>query len=70
MIAQLRKKFIFITMWSVILVLAVLMGIVNITNYIKINQSADEILQVLLANDGEYPNINKQIGRASCRERV
>jgi len=59
MIALLRKKFIFITMWSVILVLAVLMGIVNITNYIKINQSADEMLQVLLENDGEYPNINK-----------
>jgi len=59
MIAQLRKKFILITMGSLILVLAVLMGVVNGANYVKMNRSADEVLQVLADNNGTFPDNGK-----------
>ncbi len=55
MIARLRKKFILIAMGSVVLVLAVLMGIVNVTNYVKMDRNADEMLQILAENHGSYP---------------
>jgi signal transduction histidine kinase len=55
MIARLRKKFILIAMGSVILVLVVLMGVINTANFVKMNQSADEMLQILSENNGSYP---------------
>ncbi|HXK78303.1 MAG TPA: hypothetical protein PKY19_07485, partial [Oscillospiraceae bacterium] len=55
MIARLRKKFILIAMGSVVLVLIVLMGVINTANFIKVNQSADEMLQILSENNGSYP---------------
>ena len=61
MIAQLRKKFILITMGSVILVLAVLMGAVNVANYINMDRSADAVLTLLADNGGAFPNGNKRL---------
>lgn len=55
MIARLRKKFVLIAMGSVMLVLVVLMGVVNTANFIKMDQSADEMLQILSENNGSYP---------------
>ncbi|MCI2056545.1 MAG: HAMP domain-containing histidine kinase [Oscillibacter sp.] len=56
MIAQLRKKFILIAMGSVIAVLAVLMGIVNVANFVRIDQNASSVAQVLLENKGTFPD--------------
>lgn len=55
MIARLRKKFILITMGSVILVLSVLMGFINVANFIKMDQSANKTLAVLMENKGSFP---------------
>ncbi|MCI2058059.1 MAG: HAMP domain-containing histidine kinase [Oscillibacter sp.] len=60
MIVQLRKKFILITMGSVIVVLAVLMGIVNAANYRKMDRNAGEILTVLAENSGVFPDSDKR----------
>lgn len=60
MIAKLRKKFILITMGSLILVLTVLMGMINIANFIKADQSSAEILQILSENNGGFPNMEKR----------
>lgn len=56
MIARLRKKFILITMGSLVVVLAVLMGFVNMANYKRLNNSANEVLQILADNNGVFPD--------------
>lgn len=55
MIKTLRRKFIAITMCSVVAVLGIIMGIINIANFYDINSHANELLGVLSENDGSFP---------------
>ena len=55
MIKKLRQKFIAIAMSSVIVVLTLIMGAVNIANYININERSEHTLKILEENDGEFP---------------
>lgn len=55
MIARLRKKFILIAMGSLIAVLAVLMGAINVVNYVKMDRSSDAVLSLLVQNGGSFP---------------
>lgn len=59
MIARLRKRFISITMCSVVFVLAVLMGVVNVVNFVKVDRSAAQLLALLADNDGAFPEMDK-----------
>ena len=59
MIAKLRKKFILIAMGSLVLVLAVLMGAINVVNYVKLDRSSDAVLAVLAENGGEFPEFER-----------
>lgn len=59
MINKLRKKFIFITIVSVSLVLLIIMGIVNITNFVKIKRKADYMLEIIANNNGAVPKPDK-----------
>ena len=52
MIKTLQKKFIGIAMISVILVLTVLIGSINIINYANINRTIDARLSLLAENKG------------------
>lgn len=61
MIKSLRRKFIAITMCSVVVVLGIIMAIINITNYYDINKHADELLNVLVENKGEFPKPDDKI---------
>ena len=54
MINDLRKKFIFIAMCSTVGVLAVIMGIVNVANYYRMIERADEMLVLLSENGGKF----------------
>lgn len=54
MIKSLRKKFIIVAMCSTLVVLAALMGIVNIVNYRGLIENADDITQVLAENGGKF----------------
>lgn len=54
MIKSLRKKFICVAMCSTFVVLAAVMGIVNITNYIKMTDRADKLTALLGENDGKW----------------
>lgn len=54
MIKSLRKKFIIVAMCSTFVVLTVLMGIVNIANYRKVIDRADNITEVLAENGGKF----------------
>lgn len=55
MIKKLRIKFICIAMFSVIIVLALVIGGININNYNAITKKADETLNIMKNNDGRFP---------------
>ena len=55
MIKKLRAKFIKITMISVFMVLFILMGAINIMNYRSTDTQATEKLNMLIQNNGEFP---------------
>lgn len=55
MIKKLQSRFIFISMLSVSLVLAVIMGAINFLNYQRVARDADQLLQYLSANRGSFP---------------
>ena len=55
MIQKLRMKFIWIFMGSLVLVIVLLMGLVNLLNYQETIERADKLLEVLSENDGRFP---------------
>ncbi len=55
MIKKLRFRLIALSMFALFLVLAVIMGTVNILNYCQAVAHADSILEVLADNDGRFP---------------
>ncbi len=55
MISKLRRKFIVISMVSVTAVLVMLIALINIFNYKEVIRNADEVLNILTANEGEFP---------------
>ncbi|MCR5736025.1 MAG: HAMP domain-containing histidine kinase [Eubacterium sp.] len=54
MIKNLRRKFIVISMLSMVVVLSVIMGIVNTMNYRRIMEQADRLTSILAENDGVF----------------
>lgn len=56
MIASLRKRFVIIAMCSVLAVLAVIIGAINIGGYSKTAAKADEMLTYLASNGGVFPS--------------
>ncbi|MDY3917565.1 MAG: HAMP domain-containing sensor histidine kinase [Candidatus Limivivens sp.] len=61
MIHRLRKNFILTAMASVIFVLAVLMGLINLLNYVEKDRKAAEVLEVLMENGGMFPEEEKHV---------
>lgn len=57
MIGRIRRKFIGVTMISVVLVLVALMGFLNFLNFTQVDQEADELLAFLAANGGMFPEV-------------
>jgi len=55
MIKKLRIRVIAITMASVFIVLLVLMGIVNVANYVTRDRAADDLLEILAEHGGRFP---------------
>jgi hypothetical protein len=58
MIARLRKKFILITMGSLVVVLVILMGFINVANFEKLDGNADQVLTILANNGGVFPDVH------------
>lgn len=56
MIKTLRRKFIVITMCSILFVLGGIIGMINLANYINVNKSADARLKLLVENQGNFPH--------------
>ncbi|HHU08348.1 MAG TPA: HAMP domain-containing histidine kinase [Clostridiaceae bacterium] len=55
MIKKLRKKFIFITVSSITIVLLLIMAVINFANYQRMEQKSDQILELLVRNEGRFP---------------
>ena len=55
MISRLRKNFIVAAIIAVFLVLALLIGAINVLNYRSLVSEADETLQILAENGGAFP---------------
>ena len=69
MIRKLRIKFILVSMFSMLLVLSVILGIVNVLNYDEIVHDADSVLALLNAHAGELLQVGVRILRAVvCEE--
>lgn len=58
MIKTLRKKFIAIAMLSTALVLFIIIGTINIANYINTNANLDARLELIAYNGGTFPDMN------------
>ncbi|MFI3230653.1 MAG: HAMP domain-containing sensor histidine kinase [bacterium] len=52
---KLRKKFIFISMSSVFVVIFLIAVIINVTVYVQLNAKSDEIINILSDNNGRFP---------------
>lgn len=55
MIKKFRIRFIAVAMASIFLVLSVILGVMNVVNYRRVVQEADNTLKILVDNDGTFP---------------
>lgn len=70
MIRSLRKKFILVAMLSTFVVLAAIMGTVNVVNYQRMADRADGMTELLAQNDGIFPRDfpNMEFGNSPVKE--
>lgn len=55
MIKKLRRRFILITMCSVVAVLIIITGTINVASYVNLNRRAGQVLDLLAENGGYFP---------------
>lgn len=60
MLKKLRRKFIAIAMLSVSIVLIVIVGTINIANYISTNEALDARPKLIAVNGGTFPDLLEQ----------
>ena len=67
MIKKLKRRFLLIAMLSVIAVLSLLMGAINLRSYFHVRTEADFILDLLAENNGQFPGFphDRQYGPPS-----
>ena len=59
MIRKLKIRFTLIAMIAISIVLVVILGSINILNYVNVNRNANERLALLAENKGDFSNIRK-----------
>ena len=65
MIRRLQKKFILAAVLSVFLVLFVLIGAINVLNFLNLKAEADSTLKILSENNGFFPNTMRRVQNIS-----
>lgn len=63
MIKRLQRRFVAITMGSLALVMAVIIGLINFINFYQTDKKADSLLGILSENGGAFPEPAKDKGR-------
>ncbi len=56
MIRRLRLKFIMTAFLAALAVLVVLVGGINVSNYVNVVRDSDKVLRMLADNDGRFPD--------------
>ncbi len=57
MIKRLRRKFVLIAVLSLFLVETVIIGAINIINVCQLNSRSDDLLDMIIENDGKFPDV-------------
>lgn len=60
MIKKLQRRFIIITMGSLALVVFILLGSINISNYYEMDRKMNGAIKILSENQGEFPKYKKE----------
>lgn len=68
MIEKLKRKFILITMISLLLVLSVVVLLINGVNLYRVDHRAEAILDMLSENDGRFPEVTVRVNFRPARE--
>lgn len=68
MINTLRRRFIVVTMISVFVVLFVIMGAINITNYMNVVSNAEKTISLIRENGGTFPKPEFEGGPGTAQE--
>lgn len=55
MIKKLQRRFVLITMISVVIVLGTIITAINISNFVNVRKDVDKVIDTLSANDGKFP---------------
>ena len=55
MVKKLRKKFVLTAMLSLLVIIVIMIGVINIVNVNRLIADADQLLNMLTLNDGEFP---------------
>ena len=55
MVKKLRKKFVLTSMLSLLVIIVIMIGVINIVNVNRLIFDADNLLNMLTLNDGEFP---------------
>ncbi|WP_408069702.1 sensor histidine kinase [Butyrivibrio sp. JL13D10] len=57
MVKKLRRKFVLTATLSLLLILIGIIGFINVANYIQVQSGADDILRMLVENNGTFPDM-------------
>lgn len=60
MIKKLQRQFVMITMMSLLLVMVLLVGSINVINFYQINQKLNGVIFILSENQGKFPKFEKE----------
>ncbi|MBR6282498.1 MAG: HAMP domain-containing histidine kinase, partial [Lachnospiraceae bacterium] len=60
MIRELRKKFIAASMLAILIVLALIIGIIDMANYLNVDKSTRQRMEMLIENEGSFENLKQQ----------
>lgn len=60
MIKKLQKKFIIITMQSILLVLLIIIGAINAVNIYRMDSKSSQVINMLSENEGRFPELDKK----------
>ena len=56
MLQKMQKKFIAVVMLAYMILMTLVVGGINLFAYLQTNQKYDQILEVLMSNNGEFPD--------------
>lgn len=56
MVKKLRRQFLYAAMLAMFLVLSIMIGAINLLNYHRLTQDADNLLAIILDNGGTFPH--------------